>query len=681
MLFSSAQRPVAFRNASRLARTDTLIAHELGYNDLVNYAADARDIEAMRSLGIEPIANYRVKATSGATTLDAANSLRQRGLWDYVRLCVLGDEIDLHLTASDDEQNLRFRQYLRDRGFKPGDFVRPEDQTAAAHEKPEHRWSYVRLQGPLPPDRPKLLFEAATFRYKLWVEELADATREIRMLYPPGTLSGACLSPHLSFWPDVRKWIDPVKLGAMTMPWSEDWWWQVPEPGPQALGYMLDALRLAASYHDSPVRFECIADPGETPEQFIRVNYLAVAHGVKELSHFTIYNQAWGTSDYVDFSLSERMFLAIRRVIGDLAQVDEQLFAARVRPADAAILLSKANDVWDTEDMLSSPDQKRADKLYWAAYNVDNNERKGIWMALRHAQYPVDLITDDDVIEGRLGRYKVLYLAGPEIQAAAASAISAWVQQGGVLFASAGVGLLGEYRQRLDAMYSLYGIIGAHLVRAQRHVEPRKLLSLVPAGTMRLQSRGWPKLEMPAIAYRQAFDVGLPAKAAGGGSSMPPPEVIGRFEDGSPAALARTVGKGHVIVVGTMPGLAYLRPAMGDKGALPVHYSREVRELLTVPLHLAGCSRHVQTSQPLVEATLMESGGSRALVPLVNFSPERVQKLRVSLPGIPNVGSCRSIRHGELAVHGSGRNCYVELPIDEADLLVVAARAVSGGKG
>lgn len=670
MLFYCHQGGVTFKQPSRLSLLNTLIIHELGYNSLTSYATDSQDLAAMRAQGIEPIRAYRIDR--GATKLEQVRSLHERGLWEYVRLCNFGDEIDIELSASAEEQNRRFREYLQGRGFDPMDFVRPEEEASAAQAEPAQRWDYVRLGGALPPQKPKLLYEAAVFRYQLWAEELGETTRAIEAHYPPGTWTGANFSPHMNYWPDVRKWINVFKCRGMTMPWSEDWWWQVPEPGAQAVGYLLDGLRLAASYHDSPIQFYCITDPGETPEHFIRMNYLAVAHGAKILNHFCIYNQAWGTCDYVDFSLSERMYPAIHRVIGDIAQVDARLWAARVRPAEAAILLSKANDVWDNEDLLSDPKQEKTNNLYYSNYNVDNNERKGIWMALRHAQFPVDLITDDDVIEGRLGRYKVLYLVGPEIQAAAAPAIASWVEKGGVLFASGGAGLLDEYRQRLEAMHSLYGIAGAELVRERRQVQPRALDKIAPVDSLRFQGppAELPGEEMAVMAYRQSFSLGA-GPAGGTGNAIGGAEVVGSFKDGSPAALWRKVGTGAVIVVGAMPGLAYLRPAMRDEGALPVHYSRAVRELLTAPLRLAGCAPYVKTSEPLVEATLMDGAAEGVIVPLVNFAPQPIEKLQVVFPGLDSPRSCRSIRHGKLAMHGAGRDRYVELPLEIADFLVL----------
>jgi hypothetical protein len=669
MVFDSHQGGITFKHPSRVSRLNTLITHELGYNNLINYADDAADLDAMRTMGIEPVRTYRIHRGKGA---EQARSLRERGLWEYVWLCNFGDEIDIKLTATEEEQNLRFRQYLQDRKFDPMDFVRPEDQAAAAQAEAAKRWDFVRLQGPLPPEKPKLLYEAAVFRYMLWTDELAEATREIEALYPVGAYTGANFSPHMNVWPDVRKWINVFKSGGMTMPWSEDWWWQVPEASPQVQGFLLDALRLAASYHDSPIQYYCITDPGETPEHFIRMNHLALAHGAKVLNHFCIYNQAWGTCDYIDFMLSQRMYPAIHRVIGDVAQVDERLFGARVRPADAAILLSKANDVWDNEDLLSDPKQENTNSLYHSNFNVDNNERKSVWLALRHAQYPVDLITDDDVIEGRLDGYKALYLVGPEIQAAAAPQIAAWVGKGGVLFACGGGGLLDEYRQRLDAMYALYGISDAQLERAQRHIDPRGLPEIASLDTLHFDDgpAQVPRIEMPVIAYRQRFTLTAAQPAEGGGQPAPPAEAIGDFGDGSVGAIMRQVGKGKVVVIGTMPGLAYIRPAMRDEGWLSSRYSRPVRELLAMPVHTAACAQHVLTSDPYVEATLME-GPSGAIVPLINFSPGPLEKLRVRFPGVDGVRSCRSIRRGKLAVHGAGDQCYVELPLDLADFLVV----------
>jgi len=166
-----------------------------------------------------------------------------------------------------------------------------------------------------------------------------------------------------------------------------------------------------------------------------------------------------------------------------------------------------------------------------------------------------------------------------------------------------------------------------------------------------------PAVTFPARAYRQVF---VPADA----------NIIGRYADGSAAALRHQVGRGQVITIGSMPGLAYLRPAMDDPGDLPTHYPADLRALLAAPYALAGAGPYVIASEPLVEATLM-TGPRGALVPLINFAPKPLPRLRVAFPGVTRLTACRSLRHGPLRLHDEGRDRCVELPLDLADMLVL----------
>ena len=56
--------------------------------------------------------------------------------------------------------------------------------------------------------------------------------------------------------------------------------------------------------------------------------------------------------------------------------------------------------------------------------NVYGIERQCLWLALKHAQVPVDLVTEPDVKAGRLAEYKVLYLAGSHISREVAKRIA-----------------------------------------------------------------------------------------------------------------------------------------------------------------------------------------------------------------------------------------------------------------
>lgn len=655
ILFICHQAQVAFRNPTRLQALNTEILRRLGYNNLTQYARDAADIAAIRALGVEP---GRALHISRENPAEQARKLKEQGVWEYVRLANFGDEIDIALNASPEEQDAAFVAYLKQAGFAALDFVRPEDEARAAALPEEQRWQFVHLGGPLPPQKPKLLFEAATFRYRLWTRELRASTEEIQAHFPPGTETGANFSPHLSVWPDVRKWINIFRDGGMTLPWSEDWWWQVPEASPQSYGFLLDALRHAADYHQAPFCFYTIPDSGETPEHLLRMNYFALGHQAKMIDHFAIYHQAFGTCDYIDFAESKEKFRAIHRILTDVGRIDERLYPARMRPAQVAILLSIANDVWNTEDLLSQdPPQQN---LYYATLNVDNHERKALWLALRHAQFPVDLITDEDVAEGRLDRYKVLYLVGQELLERAVPALQRWVERGGTLVATGGGGLLNQYREPIPAMQALYGLEGATLERATRRLGPASdLPGAQPLDTLTFPAPpGGRPLRMPAYCYKHSLTPGR-------GSP-----VVAHYTDGSPAAVDRRVGRGRVILWGGLPGLAYLQPAMAKRQGLPEAFPGPLRRLIVAPAEAAGVARPVVTSDPLVEATLQE-GPQGAVVTLISFRNRPLQSVSVRLPGLPRARRVESLRHGHLPVRRGPAGPVVRLPLDQGDLLLV----------
>ena len=109
-------------------------------------------------------------------------------------------------------------------------------------------------------------------------------------------------------------------------------------------------------------------------------------------------------------------------------------------PAAVAVLYSETADVWQTTA-----------GTYGASLRT-------LYIALKHAQLPVDIVIEEDCVAGRLHYYDVLYVALPMITDAAAEAIAAWVANGGTVYALAGGGLLNQANQTNTAMEALLGI-------------------------------------------------------------------------------------------------------------------------------------------------------------------------------------------------------------------------------
>ncbi len=673
ILFICHQWLVTFRNPTRLQAMNTEILRRLGYNNLTQFAKDAADVEAIRATGWEPVRAIHVGRTDAEKQ---AAKLKEKGLWDWVKLANFGDEIDISLKATPEQQDAAFVEYLRGRGFRPLDFVKPADEAKAAAVPEAQQWPFVHLGGPLAPEKTKLFFEAAAFRYRLWSKELSADTEAIRRNFPPGTETGANFSPHLSVWPDVRKWINVFRDGGMTMPWSEDWWWQVPEASPQSYGLLLDGLRRASDYRGAPYCFYTIPDPGETAEHMLRMNYFALGHQAKLINHFDIYNQILGTCDYIDFVESEAKFRVIHRILTDVGKIDARLYRARMRPAEAGVVLSLANDIWNTDDLLAQDPPKQ--NLYHATRNVDSHERKALWLALRHAHLPVDLITDEDVAAGIPPRFKVLYVVGQEMMSAAAPRLRRWVEDGGTLVAVGGAGLLDQYRETQAAMLDLYGLSDAKLERSTRTISPsRDLPGAEPLDTLTFDAAHG-GLRLPAYISRHVL---TPASNT---------IVTARFANGDPAAVERRLGRGRVMLIGSLPGLAYLQPGQADRSAgqglapllgastanravrrqMPGVFPEDVRRLIAEPAETAGVRRQIVTSDPLVEATLQE-GDKGAVVTLISFKNDPAESLTVTLVGLPAARQITSLRHGPLEITRTDKGPQVSLPVDQGDFLVV----------
>ena len=100
----------------------------------------------------------------------------------------LGDEIGLSIAMKPEQQDHRFRDAMKGRGFDPLDFIPDEEQAKAKAMPADQRWDLVHLLAaakkdekdkpikpawvmPAPATKPKAFYEAAVFRYGLWYEE------------------------------------------------------------------------------------------------------------------------------------------------------------------------------------------------------------------------------------------------------------------------------------------------------------------------------------------------------------------------------------------------------------------------------------------------------------------------------------------------------------------------------
>src|SRR5439155_3043259 len=166
--------------------------------------------------------------------------------------------------------------------------------------------------------------------------------------------------------------------------------------------------------------------PGQTPRDLTLSAYSSLGHGNRVLDFFAgvpiyDYTENWMAWD------AHEAWRAVRDVVADVGQADDLLAHGQVRPAQVALVISEADDLWE-----SARDA-----------NIFNFERKNLYHLLRHAQVPVDFVSDEDLADPAfLRRYRVIALSAQHLRRASAEALRRWVADGGHLLGVAASGLL-----------------------------------------------------------------------------------------------------------------------------------------------------------------------------------------------------------------------------------------------
>jgi hypothetical protein len=299
------------------------------------------------------------------------------------------------------------------------------------------------------------------------------------------------------------------------------------------------------------------------------------------------------------------------------------------------------------------------------------------WLALTHAQVPVDVVGERQAERGALDGYKVCYLSGPNLSRAAAEKLAAWLRAGGTLWLSAGAAARDEFNRPLETIESLLPAKRGECRDVQSHLSAGGFLRLLSAKD-HVKGAGF---EAEVLSVRQTLE------PTDGG------EVLAKFDDGSPALVRNAVGKGTVYTVGFLPGLAYVKPAlvarhaldekvaagatdlpadtaaMAARSANPWEFPETIRRSILAPVEAAGVKRPIRCDVPLVDAVFMPHPKG-LLVPLANYTNRPLDRVTLSIDVPGNIARVESAIRGSISFRQvSERRIEVVLPLESNDFL------------
>ncbi|MBI3410160.1 MAG: beta-galactosidase trimerization domain-containing protein [Planctomycetes bacterium] len=572
---------------------------------------------------------------------DYCKKLQDAKKADKIAVASLGDEIGLAQPPANDHK--AFRAWLQGKGLKPSD-VDPEAGTD---------WDKIQLNSKpeTAKTNPELYYFSKIYGYRFGIKNLKDRT-DILKKHLPSAGIGANFSPHHAsmYLGDTHQWMSLFREDGMTMPWGEDYIWQVPVGSQQMNFIMLDMFRAAVrSKPGARIQYYVMPHtPGNTPDNWRRQFYGDIAHGAKILNLFEFRPvQAAYTENHVS---DPAMYQEVRKAIHELGRFENIVQDGQVMRAQTGLWFSEAADVWHN---------------HRPPFDV---AKRCLYIAIRQNQVPLDMVLDGDDLRD----YKVLYLCDANVSRAGSAAIVEWVKAGGKLFASAGAGMFDEFNRPNKVLREMLGVDQKALEESKELIrfEKQDLPFAEALDTVTWDSAvpGLGKTTLPIFGVRSVI------------AAAPGTKVAGAFQDGSPAITYREVGKGSARYCAFLPGLTFFHPALPkrpvDRGAhagtyahfLPTKFGNAAGQLIHEPTRDLVLT--VRSGARLIENTVIQAKDG-FVIPLINWGPAPVEtRLTIRLPGVGK-SEVRLASGRKAKTEQTGELLTVTLQLDVADALIL----------
>lgn len=586
-----------------------------------------------------PIGYVDLRGQDPAKLAASCAQFKTEGKADKIAVVSLGDEIGLVPPPANDQSG--FRDWLKSRGVKPADI----DPAAGSD------WEKINYS-PKPETataNPALYYFSKIYSFRYGIAQQKKLTDVLRASVPNAGI-GANFSPHHGhlYLGPTYQWISLFREQGMTMPWGEDYIWQVPVGSQQMNFLMVDMFRSGIKNHPAAkIHYYVMPHtPGNTTSSWRRQFYGTLAHGAKVLNLFEFRPvQAAYTENH---SSDPAMYQEVRRGLHELGQFEDLVQDGHVRQGIAGLWCSEASDVWD--------DQR-------APFDA---AKRCLYIALRHQQLPLDIVVEGDDLKP----YKILFVTDQHVSRAATKAIADWVKAGGRLIVTAGGGMFDEFNAPNTVMHTLLGC-------------EQESLKESPGTPIQFEKQDLPFAIPLKHATFYTFEESLKMPAIGlisnlkGGVQDP---ALGMFGSGGAAVMGAQHGTGGAMVLAFLPGLSYFYPAIPrkpvDRGStddsmahfIPTQFDPGTTGFLSYLTK--DIARPVVCSERLVENTVIESPHGW-LIPLVNWSAGPVKGLQVKV-SLPVKGAKVSLASGAAvqAKTEDGQEVY-QLDLDVADALIL----------
>ncbi len=522
-----------------------------------------------------------------------------------------------------------FRAWLKERKIEPSllgastlDQVEPIETPEALREQMKQGEAAARRR----------FYYASRYRQSAATERLLWNTEELHRSGGEGAVSSTLLADHPYFggtglgmgmeqqnstwggWPLAMDWFEIGRRRAVDLIGVEDWMGLQFMYGPAYTweGFQLMGFQSAIFRSAGRGELSIIAWITPSDERNLRLKAAsALAQGAKNFFYWTYGPTATSTENY--WSDQQGSYPGMAHLSRMLEFGEKVLVSGKPRRTRVALLYSISSDLWQPFGY------------------IHMLERRGLYLALVHDQYLVDLITEEDVESGHLTDYSVLYSADPCISTAATKSIEAWVRQGGTIVGTCNSGMRNEFGEPVEGLAKIFGIQPGKVDRQPGEYRTRGRLNEIPY------------LDHVKFGGESHGMIGLRCSVA-----VTSGKTRATFaSNGTPAIVQNKVGRGEAVWFSGTPAISYIKDAKFVANALSERWPAPQRKAMTQYAAMGGAAPLVRLSQPVVETGICEAGRGTALV-LANFTYQPIPSLEIEMPIRNPVSVVTSMEHGNI---------------------------------
>lgn len=364
----------------------------------------------------------------------------------------------------------------------------------------------------------------------------------------------------------------------------EDW---INDPYRVAFGFSL--LNAAARKNNQQLGYLIVVDRN------FRRRYLAgLAHGVNLFIDYSYgptitKGPAWAsnpeyTNDWCD-------------MLRWTARCEDDIAETKMRKTDVALLIANSSEICSAFYSATNFETELVGRAFGARPMF---RRAGIYTSLLENNIPVEIVSEEEILENGLDRYRVLYIVDTHVRESVQKVIRNWVSKGGTLWADYIAIARNEYDEDTSIMNDVFGLSDRGLLPGVKN-SPE-----LNGRTIRVVYKdGLEPVEFTGSLFRPDWKISTG-------------KVLAVFEDGSPAIVYNKYGNGQTILV----GCSALTFSPYSKQSNSYHEFAKVRRIVSYAAELSGTKKHCDINIPGINC-FVRDGNRQTVLFLINTSAKK----------------------------------------------------------